>query len=139
MTKNAEITVDIDVARKMLHIAGYKFVSEMTDNEIFEKAAMMNEQYGVKTNFLEDDIMKNIDILRKQDLLTLCKLERSILLTGPIRADDNGFDSEEDQIRLKEFYELQKKYSYGWYISQDSLDGQIKAINDFKKYIIDNL
>ena len=52
MTKTAEITVNIDIARKTLRMAGYYSVNNMSDDEIFEKAATMNTEYGVKTNFL---------------------------------------------------------------------------------------
>ena len=47
MTKNVEITIDINIARKMLRVAGVLSVNTMTDEEIFEKALKMNEEYGV--------------------------------------------------------------------------------------------
>lgn len=37
MTKNVEITINIDIARKVLRAAGYD-VDEWTDDEIFAKA-----------------------------------------------------------------------------------------------------
>ena len=49
MTKNVEVTVDIKIARMMLRVAGFTFVDNMTDNEIFEQALKMNEEYGVKS------------------------------------------------------------------------------------------
>lgn len=49
MTKNVEITVDIKIARMMLRIAGFAFVDNMTDDEVFEQALKMNEEYGVKS------------------------------------------------------------------------------------------
>ena len=47
LTKNVEITIDINIARKMLRVAGISSVNTMTDEEIFEKALKMNEEYGV--------------------------------------------------------------------------------------------
>lgn len=49
MTKNVEVTVDIKIARIMLQVAGFVGTSEMTDEEIFNKALTMNEEYGVKS------------------------------------------------------------------------------------------
>lgn len=49
MTKNVEITVDINIARMMLRTAGFAFVDNMTDDEVFEQALKMNEDYGVKS------------------------------------------------------------------------------------------
>jgi len=47
MTKNVEVTVDIKIARMMLVVAGFTFVDNMTDDEVFEQALKMNEEYGV--------------------------------------------------------------------------------------------
>jgi len=47
MTKNVEVTVNMETARRMLRIAGYD-VTGMTDDEIFVKALSMSEKYGVK-------------------------------------------------------------------------------------------
>ena len=49
MTKNVEVTIDIKIARMMLRIAGFAFVDSMTDEEVFEQALKMNEEYGVKS------------------------------------------------------------------------------------------
>lgn len=49
MTKNVEVTIDIKIARMMLRIAGFTFVNDMTDEEVFEQALKMNEEYGVKS------------------------------------------------------------------------------------------
>lgn len=49
MTKNVEVTVDIEAARTMLSVAGFVFIDNLTDDEVFEKALNMNEAYGVKS------------------------------------------------------------------------------------------
>ena len=49
MTKNVEVTIDIAIARRMLRIAGFSFVENMTEEEVFEQALKMNEEYGVKS------------------------------------------------------------------------------------------
>lgn len=52
MTKNVEVTIDIRIARRMLHIAGFAFVDNMTDDEVFEQALKMNEEYGVESKII---------------------------------------------------------------------------------------
>lgn len=47
MKKTVEIEIDIEVARRMLYIAGYFNIAKMTDEEVFEKALNMNAKYGV--------------------------------------------------------------------------------------------
>ena len=49
MTKTVEVTIDIEIARKMLRMAGFAFIDNMTDDEVFEQALKMNEEYGVKS------------------------------------------------------------------------------------------
>lgn len=49
MTKNVEVTIDIAIARRMLRVAGFVFVDNLTDDEVFEQALKMNEKYGVKS------------------------------------------------------------------------------------------
>lgn len=48
MTKQMTITVDLEKARKMLSLAGYKDVRKMNDEEIFSLALHMSEKYGVE-------------------------------------------------------------------------------------------
>lgn len=48
MTKNVEVTVDIQIAKRMLGVAGINNANKMTDDEVFEKVLQMNEMYGVK-------------------------------------------------------------------------------------------
>ena len=45
-TIDVKVTIDIEIARKMLNVAGYR-VDEMTDEEVFDLALSMNEVYGV--------------------------------------------------------------------------------------------
>ena len=79
--------------------------------------------------------MENIKI---QELITLCKLESSILVDGKINPDEEGyFACENDKERIIDLVKLQEKYTYGWYIAAESLEEQIKSINEFKKYIIE--
>ena len=48
MTKNVNITIDIEVARTMLGVAGFsiKEIEEATDDEIFAKVLSMIKCYG---------------------------------------------------------------------------------------------
>lgn len=41
-----QVTIDIEVARKMLDVAGYRTRS-MSNEEVFDLALSMNEKYGV--------------------------------------------------------------------------------------------
>ena len=52
MTKNVEVTVDIEIARRMLKVAGFAFVNDMTDEEVFEQALNMNEKYAVESTII---------------------------------------------------------------------------------------
>ena len=72
------------------------------------------------------------------DLMVLCELEQSILCLGKITPDDEGFfTSEIDRPRVRKFENLQEKYTYGWYIAEQTIEDQILFINEFKKFIID--
>lgn len=65
-----------------------------------------------------------MDKIKIKELKTLCELEFSILNSR--------------KIDLECLYDLQDKYTYGWYIAEQTMDEQIKSINDFKKYIIEH-
>lgn len=54
MKKIVEVTVDIRIARLMLAVAGFNNISNMTDNEVFEKALSMNEEYGVTSEIIQE-------------------------------------------------------------------------------------
>lgn len=72
------------------------------------------------------------------DLMILCELEQSILCLGKIMPDDDGyFTAEIDYPRVRKFENLQVKYTYGWYIAEQTIEEQIQSINEFKKFIIE--
>jgi len=48
MTKNVKINVNIDIARKMLVVAGFTNLKSKSDEEIFDLALSMCSEYGVK-------------------------------------------------------------------------------------------
>lgn len=77
-----------------------------------------------------------------QEILNLTMLEADIIQFGKIEKENDSepFECERDKKRLEKyrFYELEEKYSYGWYIAEDSLDSQIKQIELFKVYIMEN-
>lgn len=52
MTKNVEVTIDIEIARRMLKVAGVLFINDMTDEEVFEQALKMNEEYAVESTII---------------------------------------------------------------------------------------
>lgn len=45
-TIDVKVTIDIEIARKMLNVAGY-YVDKMTDDEVLNLALSMNDEYGV--------------------------------------------------------------------------------------------
>lgn len=47
MDKTLKVTVNIEIVRLMLNIAGYH-TDRMTNDEVFHLALSMNEEYGVK-------------------------------------------------------------------------------------------
>ena len=48
ITKTVDVTVDIEIARIMLRVAGYS-TKHLTDDQIFKLALSMSEKYGVET------------------------------------------------------------------------------------------
>lgn len=50
MNKTIKVIVNIKIARLMLDIAGYQ-TENMSDNEVFNLALSMNEEYGVKYEY----------------------------------------------------------------------------------------
>lgn len=77
-----------------------------------------------------------------QEIANLTALEMDIIQFGKIekRVSSDPFPSLFNENRLDRFHfnELQDKYTYGWYIAEDSLEDQIKEIEKFKLYIMDN-
>lgn len=80
-----------------------------------------------------------MDKTKIEELKVLCELELSILNDGKIQADESGFfESEKDRDRVRGLGDLQEKYTYGWYIAEQTIEEQINSINVFKKYIIEH-
>lgn len=74
-----------------------------------------------------------------EEIKSLLKLQLDILQNGKIIQDESGlFESEKDRERLQGLFALQDKYTYGWYIAEQSLDEQIISISQFIEYIINN-
>lgn len=73
-----------------------------------------------------------------KELKCLCELELSILNEGKIREDetDGYFIHEIDKERTKCLTELMEIYNYGWWIAKDSIEEQLKCINEFKLFIL---
>lgn len=78
-----------------------------------------------------------------QEIMNLTMLEADIIQFGKIENNEDEFfpsPTRHDIERLTRFnfFKLQNKYSYGWYISNDSLENQIKEIEMFKLFILRN-
>jgi hypothetical protein len=78
-----------------------------------------------------------MDETKLSEIKTLCELEMSIINFGKIQPDKTGyFASDEEKERLNGLSKLQDKYSYGWYIAEQTIEEQIISINKFKRYIL---
>lgn len=76
-----------------------------------------------------------------QEIANLTSLEMDIIQFGKIeKNEEEPFENKLGNERLNEFhfYDLQDKYTYGWYIAEETLEEQIKSIEKFKLYIMDN-
>ena len=78
-----------------------------------------------------------------QEIMNLTMLEADIIQFGKIENNEDEFypsTTRHDTERLSKFnfFKLQNKYNYGWYIADDSLEDQIKEIEKFKLYIMEN-
>lgn len=80
------------------------------------------------------------NMTKKAELLALQELYNDICFkSGAIGPDESGyFISDKDKERTKILSELQDKYTYGWYIAEQSKDEQLDAITKFMSYIEDN-
>lgn len=80
------------------------------------------------------------NMTKKAELLALQELYNDICFgDGAIEPDESGyFTSDKDNERTKILSELQDKYTYGWYIAEQSKDEQLNAITKFMSYIEDN-
>lgn len=78
-----------------------------------------------------------------QEIMNLTMLEADIIQFGKIENNEDEFypsTTRHDTERLSKFnfFKLQNKYNYGWYIADDSFEDQIKEIEKFKLYIMEN-
>lgn len=53
LKKNVEIAVNIDVAKRMLGVVGFKGINNMTDDEVFMLVLSLIEKYGASPCVLE--------------------------------------------------------------------------------------
>lgn len=76
----------------------------------------------------------------KEDLIILTKLEMDLLENGKV-SSNGKIDDAKSQFRLNDigFYDIQNKYHYGITLGvYPTLKKQLKAIIEFKKYIMKN-
>ena len=99
MRKNIEVNVDIEIAKRMLSVAGYD-TKYMSDNEIFNKVLEMNAMYGLSYNIIDiPNIREKIqEYIRELDLeinrcMDLAEKKLSILNETRI-LDSYIFDAE---------------------------------------------
>lgn len=80
-----------------------------------------------------------INMTKKAELAALQELYDDILFgSGAIEPDESGFFiSEKDRERTNILSELMDKYTYGWYIAEQSKDEQLDDIKKFMSYIED--
>lgn len=99
MRKNIEVNVDIEIAKRMLSVAGYD-TKYMSDDEIFNKVLEMNAMYGLSYNIIDiPNIREKIqEYIRELDLeinrcMDLAEKKLSILNETRI-LDSYIFDAE---------------------------------------------
>lgn len=82
--------------------------------------------------------IKNLALL-KADIITNGKIKQREESKDPFDVD-SCFESEKDAKRLDKyhFFELQDKYTYGWYIAPETLEEQIFSISKFEQYILEH-
>lgn len=68
MKKIVEMDMNIDIARKMLRVAGFDEVPKMTDDEVFEKVLELSDCYGMSYSLNTNLIQENA-----QDAVTQIK------------------------------------------------------------------
>lgn len=81
-----------------------------------------------------------------EEIKNLALLKADIITNGKIKQREDPFDvdscfeSEKDAKRLDKyhFFELQDKYTYGWYIALETLEEQIFSISKFEQYILEH-
>lgn len=83
------------------------------------------ETYRIYKYQIEKVEWKDISRETALDLYVLTKLEETILTKDRI--------TDEDIVDLSR---VQEKYTYGWYILEQSVEDQLLSVMDFKKYIL---
>ena len=77
------------------------------------------------------------------DIKVLAELKLDIIENGKIRQTETmrggfrePFECEEDRDRVKGLYSVMDKYTYGWYIAEETLEEQLQSITKFEQYIL---
>lgn len=83
------------------------------------------ETYSIYKYRIERVEWKDMSRETALDLYVLTKLEETILTKDRI--------TDEDIVDLSR---VQEKYTYGWYILEQSVEDQLLSVMDFKKYIL---
>lgn len=77
---------------------------------------------------------------KEKDMLDLLRLQQDILENGPItkEKENQPFESKADKERLFKFnfFDIQDRYRYGWYIAEESKAQQLASINKAITHII---
>jgi len=60
MKKNIEITLDTNIARKMLGVVGFDMTNS-TDDEVFEKVLSLINKYGAVSKIINSNIKETIN------------------------------------------------------------------------------
>lgn len=84
---------------------------------------LMDEFVELKESVMEGE--NNMSRETALDLYVLTKLEEIILTKDRITDED-----------IVDLGKIQEKYTYGWYILEQSVEDQLLSIMDFKKYIL---
>lgn len=74
------------------------------------------------------------------EIKQLTELEMDIMKNGKIQASEEDglefFVSRQDRFRVRHLDKLMGKYTYGWYIAEESLENQLASIAKFKIHIL---
>jgi len=105
ITKNVEVTVDIESARLALYCAGFYDVGKKTDNEVFDMVFNNMSCYGVKMHKVPETNDKFEDVLEEASKsATLSEVEEyGFPMFGEDYVNENG-----QKIKIQ-VYELKGK------------------------------
>ena len=80
------------------------------------------------------------------DIKVLTELKLDIIKNGKIRQTETmccgfrePFECEEDISRVKGLHSVMDKYTYGWYIAEETLEEQLQSITKFEQYILNKV